>query len=468
MCSPLKMSATFLLCFSITWWGYCSASSASGVNSSSEGRLNQGVDIRASDYHRLEAMLLKDYNHHLRPVHSHRTVTHVSLTIGVVAIQEVNEAYQTLSHSSWFEMRWTDQFLKWDPADFDGLNVIELSEDLIWTPNLYVANSLSDTKDGVGSFARVSNDGKIIWAPIGMKETLCSLDITFYPFDTQKCDMIIKMWTAPESEVHMNVSSAVVDSSTFAENSEWILTDLTVKPRLHAYMGKRYSQFVVFFHLKRRRLFHTLTLVVPNVLLALLAGFVFLLPQECGEKMSFSMSLLLAFAVNLSVLVSAMPRSSLQVSLLMIYLTSLSVTTALSVVTTVCLLKLYHKVGIMGSQPNDVSLDTDDAQNPCDDHKVHHECQISRIPSEKGTQENDTLSSEWSSPNVNVSNVNNGELQTNPQMLRETLRSGKPQRKALSTWKDLAITLDYICFRVFVVVIVGMTSALVVALFVGQ
>ena len=77
------------------------------------------------------------------------------------------------------------------------------------------------------------------------------------------------------------------------------------------------------FYFQRRRLFHTLTLIVPNVLLATLVSLVFLLPENGGEKLAFSMSLLLAFALNLSVLVSAMPRSSLEVSHLIVYLTAL-------------------------------------------------------------------------------------------------------------------------------------------------
>jgi hypothetical protein len=74
---------------------------------------------------------------------------------------------------------------------------------------------------------------------------------------------------------------------------------------------------------QRRRLFHFLTLLLPNLVLALLAGLVFALPMQSGEKMSFSMSLLLAFAVNLSVLVQHMPSSSINVSVIMIYLSSL-------------------------------------------------------------------------------------------------------------------------------------------------
>jgi nicotinic acetylcholine receptor alpha-1 len=43
------------------------------------------------------------------------------------------------------------------------------------------------------------------------------------------------------------------------------------------------------------------------LVLAVLAGLVFALPVESGEKISFSITLLLAFAVNLSVLFKKCP-----------------------------------------------------------------------------------------------------------------------------------------------------------------
>jgi hypothetical protein len=70
-------------------------------------------------------------------------------------------------------------------------------------------------------------------------------------------------------------------------------------------------------------LFHFLTLLLPNLVLALLAGLVFALPVQSGEKMSFNMSLLLAFTVNMSVLVQHMPSSSINVSIVVLYLGAL-------------------------------------------------------------------------------------------------------------------------------------------------
>lgn len=81
--------------------------------------------------------------------------------------------------------------------------------------------------------------------------------------------------------------------------------------------------FVRLVFLQRRRMFHTLTLIIPNVLLALLASLVFLIPSDGGEKMSFIMGLLLATGVSLTVLMDIMPRSSLHISVLMIYIGAL-------------------------------------------------------------------------------------------------------------------------------------------------
>lgn len=39
----------------------------------------------------------------------------------------------------WCLQVWTDEFLVWDPEEFDGLNEISLSSDAVWTPDVIVA-----------------------------------------------------------------------------------------------------------------------------------------------------------------------------------------------------------------------------------------------------------------------------------------------------------------------------------------
>ncbi len=40
----------------------------------------------------------------------------------------------------------------------------------------------------------LSHDGKIHWEPGGVFSTTCDMDITFFPFDLQTCDIIVGTW----------------------------------------------------------------------------------------------------------------------------------------------------------------------------------------------------------------------------------------------------------------------------------
>lgn len=61
-------------------------------------------------------------------------------------------------------------------------------------------------------YARVSSEGKITWGPMITQETTCSMDITFYPFDTQNCGVTSDLWSTIDTEVRRKL----VDN--------WILT----------------------------------------------------------------------------------------------------------------------------------------------------------------------------------------------------------------------------------------------------
>ena len=62
--------------------------------------------------------------------------------------------------------------------------------------------------------------------------------------------------------------------------------------------------------------FHILNSLVPMVLLAFLSAMVFKLPPDSGEKMGFSLTVLLAYAVYLTIISDDMPSTSTSTSVL--------------------------------------------------------------------------------------------------------------------------------------------------------
>lgn len=71
------------------------------------------------------------------------------------------------------------------------------------------------------------------------------------------------------------------------------------------------------FEIKMRRLttYYVIAVIFPVIFLTLTATLVFALPSESGEKMGTSITVLLAFAVYLTIVSDNMPKTSLNVSL---------------------------------------------------------------------------------------------------------------------------------------------------------
>ncbi|XP_025091482.1 neuronal acetylcholine receptor subunit alpha-6-like [Pomacea canaliculata] len=277
---------------------------------------------QSSAYYQLDDELFSHYKPHIRPVLHSNTTTNVTMYVNVVAVNEVDEGTQVLIHTSVFDLRWRDEFLTWDPAQYGGVDKMELPADRVWLPPCFVqcltvVNSVCEkraVREDDFSLVVVHSTGDVRWLVQGVWQTTCRLDITYYPFDRQVCDFHLEMWTSPETEVKVT-STDIQMSLGFLSNSEWSLDGLDMSLTAHSLdvsTMEEFSSCTFRFHVRRFRLFHLLTFLSPNVVLALLVPLVFALPVETGEKMSFTMTLLLAFAVNLSVMMNSLPHSSLQ------------------------------------------------------------------------------------------------------------------------------------------------------------
>lgn len=66
--------------------------------------------------------------------------------------------------------------------------------------------------------------------------------------------------------------------------------------------------------LKRLSTYFVLNIFVPIILLAMTSPMPFALPAHSGERMSLTVTLLLAFTVYLTIIANDMPQSSVQVS----------------------------------------------------------------------------------------------------------------------------------------------------------
>ena len=67
------------------------------------------------------------------------------------------------------------------------------------------------------------------------------------------------------------------------------------------------------FYLARRHTFYLVSFIGPVILLSMTACLVFVIPADAGEKMGTAITVLLAFAVYLTIVTEYLPDTSLQV-----------------------------------------------------------------------------------------------------------------------------------------------------------
>ena len=69
--------------------------------------------------------------------------------------------------------------------------------------------------------AGVNHDGSVQWVPGGKFITSCQLDITYYPFDSQVCELDFVDWTYDGRFVMLVNGSDRITTSVFRTHGEW-------------------------------------------------------------------------------------------------------------------------------------------------------------------------------------------------------------------------------------------------------
>ena len=164
---------------------------------------------------------------------------------------------------------------------------------------------------------RMISSGKIVWNPFGIYKVSCDSDITYYPLDQQTCGIKLSSWALTNKEVELQTGTSDVDMSFYSENGEWkIINTKAEKAGDVARGASSFSSLTYTLTLRRRLLFHVLNTLFPVALMAFLIPMVFKLHVESGEKVGYSLTVLLAYAVYLTMISESIPSTSVSVCFL--------------------------------------------------------------------------------------------------------------------------------------------------------
>ncbi|XP_046378338.2 neuronal acetylcholine receptor subunit alpha-7-like [Haliotis rufescens] len=307
-----------------------------------------GVGDCVDDYilqQKLYSDIIESNNPNIRPVRNKTHVTRVSITFNLVAITEFDEVSEALASTGYMEVTWDDEILTWNPTLYGGVKDIRPAFDQVWKPRVAVQNTVDKMKPLGLDFGILVLffTGSLTWYPGDSFKTSCKMDVTKFPFDVQTCSFNVFVWADTINTVDLFPVDNFIGLDIYNVNSEWDITNTS---------ATRHTQFVSFFEiahityqlqLTRKPSMKILTVVMPVLLLSFLNILVFLIPVQSGEKLSFSITVLLSFAVFMSFITNMLPQSADSLSVFTLLMAGLFLLSSLYVLLTIWVIKVFHR-----------------------------------------------------------------------------------------------------------------------------
>ena len=189
----------------------------------------------------------------------------------------------------------------------------------------------------------VTPDGKNAWAQSLLLRSTCILDVSYFPYDDQRCKIKFGSWSNDASRIDLNETDPLEVGESYLPNGQWKLLRVKLERNhvKYACCPNPYADVTMTIDIRRATETYTMNIVVPSALLSALALLTFLLPPESGERVSLCITVLLAVTVFQQLTAQMMPEYGMPY--LGQYYFATTIVTAVSLISTTLIINMYHR-----------------------------------------------------------------------------------------------------------------------------
>ncbi|KAL8602197.1 hypothetical protein ACOMHN_022711 [Nucella lapillus] len=286
------------------------------------------------------------YNPLVRPVVEVNHSLQINFSLALSQIISIDEKNQVMKTNVWLQIYWYDYQLAWEPSDYGEIKSIRIKPESVWVPDIVLFNNADGNYEvSYKSNCVIYRDGEVNWIPPAIYKSSCSIDVRYFPFDQQVCEMKFGSWTFRGNALTYAFQKDMdkLDLNDYLKSGTWDIIDC---PGQIISMSDEFGeskQIIVFkFKLRRKTLFYTVNLIIPCVLISFVSVCVFALPADAGEKITLCISVLLALVVFL-LLISKILPPSLTIPLIAKYLLFCFVMNIVAILATVIIINRNYR-----------------------------------------------------------------------------------------------------------------------------
>ena len=258
------------------------------------------------------------YLRNVRPLSNHSETMTIEIGVCISNIDEIIEMDQVMVTSGCLKMIWVDQFFQWKPESFGNLTWLAVPSTDIWIPDVAMTNSeepylLTRKK----SFTSVRHNGSVGFYPSGRFRTRCTLSLRYFPFDRQRCKIMLESLIFRVERLRLvPLSDTPIDMNGYIDNQQWQLDAVTVETSEVYRDDSAYSAVVFTLTFSRKTLYYRAMAILPTFFMTTLQALSHTLPVEHPGRTTVLTALFLSVSLMQSGLASQLPKSSEGVSLI--------------------------------------------------------------------------------------------------------------------------------------------------------
>ncbi|XP_077088819.1 5-hydroxytryptamine receptor 3B [Siphateles boraxobius] len=301
---------------------------------------------KRSALNQLTRLLLRKYNCGVRPVQNWTKPTTIYIDLIIKSVLDVDGQTQKVTTSIWYRQIWNDEFLVWDPEEFDGITEISLSSDAIWVPDVIISEFVHVGKSPVIPYVYVNCSGTVKnYKPIQVVSA-CHLEMYAFPFDKQNCTLTFRSWLHSVSEVDLALwrpaEEIASDTREFMNDGEWELLSVPSHYWTLNLEDRDYAQIQFNVLIRRRPLLYVVGLLIPSIFFMVVDVTSFYLAPNSGTRITFKTSILLGFTVIRVNLMDEIPATAIKTPLIGVFFAVCMALLVLSLSLSIFVVKLLH------------------------------------------------------------------------------------------------------------------------------
>lgn len=268
------------------------------------------------DSQRLLRDKLANYTAVFRPIFNQSKPLDLVVAFDLVSIQDFDERESKFTVTGVLQCFWMDEVFTWDPDDYGGVEYLQVDSSYIWMPKLTLANPVNDLQKMFDDWQLVyiQHTGSVVFQGGGVFSVSCDLDVTYYPWDNQYCELWFMIWGYSSNQIHIIQYFDKLMFTFYTGHGMWTVTG----SKTHVVEDASIAAFGI--HLERQPRFILVNVLSPIIIMSFLNVLIFLIPSESGERISYSITVLLAIAVFLTLIGEHLPKTSDPMSNISYYL----------------------------------------------------------------------------------------------------------------------------------------------------